>query len=47
MIGRFMGAFALSDMRKTLKNTLVVATPVTAFMVILALRKILPALGQG
>ena len=43
MIGRFMGAFALSDMRKTLKRTLVVATPVTAFLVILAL----PALNQA
>ena len=47
MIGRFMGAFALSDMRKALKNILVVATPVTAFLVILALRKILPALGHA
>ena len=43
MIGRFMGAFALSDMRKSLKRTLVVATPVTAFLVILAL----PALNQA
>ena len=47
MIGRFMGAFALSDMRKALKNTLVVAMPVTAFLVILALRKVLPMLGQA
>jgi len=46
MIGRFMGAFALSDMRKTLKNTLVIATPVTAFIVILLLPQILPAIGK-
>jgi len=46
MIGRFMGAFALSDMRKTLKHTLVVATPVTAFVVILLLPRTLPALGR-
>jgi MFS transporter, FHS family, L-fucose permease len=43
MIGRFMGAFALSDMRQTLKHTLVIAVPVTAFLVILAL----PALGKA
>lgn len=43
MIGRFMGAFALSDMRKTLKHTLVVATPVVAFLVILTL----PAVGRA
>ena len=42
MIGRFMGAFALSDMRKPLKHTLVVAVPLAAFLVILAL----PAVGQ-
>jgi MFS transporter, FHS family, L-fucose permease len=43
MIGRFMGAFALSDMRKTLKHVLVIAVPVTAFVVILAL----PAIGKA
>lgn len=42
MIGRFMGAFALSDMRTSLKHTLVVAVPATAFLVILAL----PVLGS-
>lgn len=34
MIGRFMGAFALSDMRKSLKHALVVAVPVVAFVTI-------------
>lgn len=34
MIGRFMGAFALSDMRKSLKHSLVVAVPVLAFVTI-------------
>ncbi len=43
MIGRFMGAFALSDMRKGLKRLLVIAVPVTAFGVILAL----PLLNRG
>ncbi len=43
MIGRFMGAFALSDMRKALKHTLVVAVPVTAFLIIL----LLPAAGKA
>ena len=37
MIGRFMGAFALSDLRPALRNGLVVATPIVAFLVILAL----------
>jgi FHS family L-fucose permease-like MFS transporter len=37
MIGRFMGAFALSEMRKWLKHLLVVFTPVTAFGVIMLL----------
>ncbi len=46
MIGRFMGAFALSDMRKALKNLLVIATPVTAFIVILLLPRTLPAIGK-
>src|SRR5208337_4851934 len=43
MVGRFMGAFALSDMRRSLKHTLVVAVPVAAFLVILAL----PAIGNA
>ncbi len=34
MIGRFMGAFALSDLRAGVKNTLVVATPLVAMAVI-------------
>jgi FHS family L-fucose permease-like MFS transporter len=31
MIGRFMGAFALSDMRRPLKHSLVILVPVAAF----------------
>ncbi len=34
MIGRFMGAFALSDLRPILKRTLVVLVPVAAFAVV-------------
>ncbi len=34
MIGRFMGAFALSDMRRNLKHALVVSVPVVAFITI-------------
>jgi MFS transporter, FHS family, L-fucose permease len=34
MIGRFMGAFALSDMRRSLKHTLVITVPVGAFVAI-------------
>jgi FHS family L-fucose permease-like MFS transporter len=34
MIGRFMGAFALSAMRKSLKHLLVTLTPVVAFLAI-------------
>lgn len=34
MIGRFMGAFALSDMRSVLKRALIVAVPIVAFLVI-------------
>jgi len=34
MIGRFMGAFALSDMRKQLRHLLVVLVPVLAFVTI-------------
>jgi MFS transporter, FHS family, L-fucose permease len=47
MIGRFMGAFALSDMRKGLKNALVIATPVAAFLVILALPVLNRSLNLG
>src|SRR5579862_879982 len=34
MIGRFMGAFALSDLRKTLKHTFTIVVPVAAFVII-------------
>ena len=34
MIGRFMGAFALSAIRKSLKNTIVALVPVVAFITI-------------
>jgi FHS family L-fucose permease-like MFS transporter len=34
MIGRFMGAFALSDLRKSLKHALIVLVPATAFVII-------------
>jgi len=34
MVGRFMGAFSLSDMRKHLRHSLVVLTPVLAFAAI-------------
>jgi MFS transporter, FHS family, L-fucose permease len=37
MIGRFMGAFSLSGMRTSIKNTLVVLVPVAAFATILSL----------
>ncbi len=40
MIGRLMGAFALSDMKKTLKHTLVVVVPAVAFLIILLLPSI-------
>ncbi len=40
MIGRFMGAFSLSDMRGELKHSLVVIVPAAAFLVILALPQI-------
>ncbi|MDB6112623.1 MAG: Glucose/galactose transporter [Pedosphaera sp.] len=42
MIGRFMGAFALSDMSRTVKHVMVVLVPVTAFIVILNL----PVIGK-
>ena len=44
MIGRFMGAFALSEMRAWLKRLLVVLVPVTAFGLILVLPAIAGAL---
>jgi FHS family L-fucose permease-like MFS transporter len=34
MIGRFMGAFALSDVRKPIRNTVVILLPVAAFITI-------------
>jgi FHS family L-fucose permease-like MFS transporter len=46
MIGRFMGAFALSDLRGAVKHLLVIAVPVTAFIVILNLPGIGAALHQ-
>jgi FHS family L-fucose permease-like MFS transporter len=47
MIGRFMGAFALSDMRRWLKNALVVLVPVAAFCFLLSLPRIAGALQLG
>jgi len=46
MIGRFMGAFALSDMRKHLRHFLVVLVPVLAFAVVALLPKIASVLGS-
>ncbi|MDB6016000.1 MAG: fucose permease [Pedosphaera sp.] len=43
MIGRFMGAFALSDLSKSLKHIFVVLVPVAAFIAIL----ILPGIGNA
>jgi len=40
MIGRFMGAFSLSEMRPVLKQTLVVLTPVVAFLAVLFARPV-------
>jgi FHS family L-fucose permease-like MFS transporter len=37
MIGRFMGAFALSDIRRGLRNTFVTLVPIAAFTVIAVL----------
>jgi FHS family L-fucose permease-like MFS transporter len=45
MIGRFMGAFALSDIRGALKNTLVIGVPLVALGMIALLPKIASALG--
>ncbi|HNY90840.1 MAG TPA: sugar MFS transporter [bacterium] len=47
MIGRFMGAFALSDMAKSRKRLLVAVIPVIAFFVILALAGPAEALRYG
>jgi FHS family L-fucose permease-like MFS transporter len=46
MIGRFMGAFALSDLRNTIKHALVLLVPVLAFVVILNLAGIARLLHQ-
>jgi FHS family L-fucose permease-like MFS transporter len=46
MIGRFMGAFALSDMKKHLRHTLVVLVPLLAFAVIALLPRIVASLGN-
>jgi MFS transporter, FHS family, L-fucose permease len=45
MIGRFMGAFALSAIRGIVKHVLVILVPVIAFLVIAALPKIAATLG--
>ncbi len=45
MIGRFMGAFALGDIRGALKNTLVIGVPAIAIVVIALLPGIASALG--
>jgi FHS family L-fucose permease-like MFS transporter len=45
MIGRFMGAFALSEIRGPLKHALVILVPVLAFIVIASLPKIAAMLG--
>ena len=47
MIGRFMGAFALSEMRAWLKHTLVVLAPVAAFTAIVILSGVADALHYG
>lgn len=47
MIGRFMGAFSLSDMRPGLKHTLVVLVPVLAFGVALLARPVAQLLQTG
>jgi FHS family L-fucose permease-like MFS transporter len=46
MIGRFMGAFALSDLPRALRHTLVLAVPIGAFAGILILPKLGEALHQ-
>ena len=47
MIGRFMGAFALSDVRRWLRNTVVVLLPVAAFVTIWVLSGQANALHYG
>jgi MFS transporter, FHS family, L-fucose permease len=47
MIGRFMGAFALSDMSRKLKHLLVASVPIIAFFVIMALSGLSEALHYG
>jgi FHS family L-fucose permease-like MFS transporter len=47
MIGRFMGAFALSDMSRWLKHTLVVCVPAIAFVTIVLLSGLGEALHYG
>ena len=45
MIGRFMGAFALSDMKAAMKHTLVVLVPLAAFITIVSLPGVASAMG--
>ncbi len=45
MIGRFMGGFALSAIRATIKHSLVILVPVIAFVVIASLPRIATFLG--
>jgi FHS family L-fucose permease-like MFS transporter len=45
MIGRFMGAFALSDMKATIKHALVIIVPVVAFLFIVILPAAASAMG--
>lgn len=47
MIGRFMGAFALSELRGWLKHALVVLVPVVAFLVIAGVTNLGQALSYG
>ncbi len=47
MVGRFMGAFSLSDLRPGLKRTLVVAVPVVAFVVVLLARPVATLVQTG
>jgi FHS family L-fucose permease-like MFS transporter len=47
MIGRFMGAFALSELRGWLKHALVVLVPVAAFLVIASVTNMKEALSYG
>jgi len=47
MIGRFMGAFALSDIRSSLKRSLVIAAPVIAFIFVALTADVATALHYG